>query len=144
MNHVLARDTERFYVQLTQGQVAWRCHSDRTSALEAKHPRGTWAELRTAMEDQYLSVQALPRTLGQLVNLEQGDTKTVEQFSESHRQTFSASDRQVARTSISDCEALEKALFETGLKSDLYDSQRSGLLNCVQRRKHRYHSYDMC
>lgn len=93
------------------------------------------------MDDQCLSVKALPRIVGQLVNLKRGNTGIVEQVADLYLQNFSALDRQLAHSAISDLEALETALFDSGLKPDLYDKQRFGaycttLIQACDRARH--------
>lgn len=96
-----------------RGYVQWRRNTDGTPTSNPKIPLFTWADKRIAMEDQYLSMEALPRTVASLVSLKQGVNKTVERLRDRQRHLFDTFDCQVERSGVSQRVALENALFES-------------------------------
>ena len=101
--------------------VPWRRSSDHTLLPddEAKAIPTSLSEVKLASESTYLSVEAVARSVEDMVTMAMTETDSATSFINKHRDKFSNFCRKADCTGVSEFEALKIGIFERGLTPEL-------------------------
>ena len=104
--------------------VPWRRSSDHTLLPddEAKAIPTSLSEVKLASESTYLSVEAVARSVEDMVTMAMTETDSATSFINKHRDKFSNFCRKADCTGVSEFEALKIGIFERGLTPELLEN----------------------